>query len=87
MSEETARYQQYLDRVRAALGDVPLGAFAKFGGHLIRKLTAEEFQAADREYAELSRQYHDSIDRGDTVNDVVLRLIREKAAVLLLASP
>jgi hypothetical protein len=81
------RYHQYLERFTAELGDVKLGAFAKFGGKLIKKLSFEEFTPAFLEYTELSDRYYDSLDRGDTINDVVLRLLREKAANLILKPP
>lgn len=82
-----ARYHEYLERVTAELGDVAVGAFAKFGGKLIKKLSFEEFTPAYLEYTDLATRYYDSIDRGDTINDVVLRLIRDKAAGLLLPPP
>jgi hypothetical protein len=31
--------------------------------------------------------YDESVDRGDTINDVVLRVLREKAARLVLSPP
>lgn len=40
-----------------------------------------------REYEALAQRYFDSVERGDTVNDVVVRLLRERAANLLLAAP
>lgn len=80
-------YQAYLDRFSAELGDVAVGAFAKYAGHLIKKLAFEEFTPAYLEYTQLSERYHDSLERGDTVNDVVLRLVRDKAANLVLKPP
>ena len=82
-----ARYQQYLDRFRAEVGDVQPGAFGKYNGRLIKKLSFEEFTPAYLEYQELSERYFESLDRGDTINDVVLRVLREKAASLVLDPP
>ena len=82
-----ARYHEYLERVTKELGDVAVGAFAKFGGKLIKKLSFEEFTPAFLEHGELVRRYNESLERGDTINDVVLRLIREKAAGLILPPP
>ncbi len=81
------RYHEYLDRFMAELGDVKVGAFAKWGGKLIKKLSFEEFTPAYLEYSELSEQYFASIERGDTINDVILRVLREKAATLVLDPP
>ncbi len=82
-----ARYHEYLARFAKELGELPAGAFAKFGGHLIKKLTFEEFTPAYLEYTDMRTHYDESVDRGDTINDIVLRVLREKAARLVLAPP
>jgi hypothetical protein len=81
------RYHEYLGRFTAALGEVQVGAFAKFGGRLIKKLSFEEFTPAFLEYTQISERYRESVERGDTINDVVLRLLREQAANLILRPP
>jgi hypothetical protein len=81
------RYHEYLDRFAAELGDVKVGAFGKFGGRLIKKLSFEEFTPAYIEYSEILARYTDSLERGDTVNDMVLRILREQAATLVLKPP
>ena len=81
------RYHEYLDRFASKIGDHKVGAFAKYGGKLIKKLSFEEFTPAYLEYTELSDKYYESIERGDTINDVVLRVLREKAASLVLDPP
>jgi hypothetical protein len=83
-----ARYHEYLGRFASELGDdVKLGAFAKFGGRLIKKLSFEEFTPAYIEYTEICERYNESLERGDTINDLVLRLLREQAAALVLKPP
>jgi len=82
-----ARYHEYLERFASQVGKHDVGAFAKFSGKLIKKLSFEEFTPAFLEYQELSDQYFESIERGDTINDVVLRVLRDKAASLVLAPP
>ena len=82
-----ARDHEYLERVTKELGDIAVGAFAKFNGKLIKKLSFEEFTPAYLEHAELVTSYYESIERGDTINDVVLRLLRDKAAGLILPPP
>ena len=81
------RYHEYLDRFAAALGDIKVGAFGKFGGRLIKKLSFEEFTPAYLEYTEMLARYTDGLERGDTVNDMVLRILREQAATLVLEPP
>lgn len=82
-----ARYHEYLARFNAAVGDVKPGGFAKYSGRLIKKLSFEEFTPAYLEYTEIAARYHESLERGDTINDVVLRILREKAANLVMQPP
>ena len=82
-----ARYHEYLERFTTEIGDVRVGAFAKFNSKLIKKLSFEEFTPAYLEYTELSDKYYESLERGDTINDVVLRVIRDKAATLVFDGP
>lgn len=84
---EQARYREYLDRWQGQLGEAEVGAFAKFAGRLVKKLSLEEFGPLVREYEVLAQRYQDSVERGDTINDVVVRLLRERAAILLLPAP
>ena len=81
------RYHEYLERFAGELGAVEVGAFTKFGGRLIKKMTLEEFTPAFLEYTEITDRYYDSLDRGDTINDMVVRVMREKAANLILKPP
>ena len=82
-----ARYHEYLERFTTELGDVKVGAFAKWSGKLIKKLSFEEFTPAYLEYEDIVTRYTESIERGDTINDVVLRLLREKCATMVLKPP
>jgi hypothetical protein len=82
-----ARYHEYLARFAAELGELSPGAFAKFGGRLIKKLTFEEFTPAYLEYTEMRAHYDEILERGDTINDLMLRILREKAANLVLPPP
>ena len=82
-----ARYHEYLERFTTKIGKHDVGAFVKFSGKLIKKLSFEEFTPAYLEYTELSDKYYESIERGDTINDVVLRVLRDKAASLVLDPP
>jgi len=82
-----ARYHEYLDRFASKVGTHEVGAFAKWSSKLIKKLSFEEFTPAYLEYTELSEKYLESIERGDTINDVVLRVLRDQAANLVLDPP
>ena len=82
-----ARYREYLDRFMTEIGDKTAGAYVKFSGKLIQKLSFEEFTPVYLDYQEVLKRYTESIERGDTINDVVLRLLREKSASLVLPNP
>ncbi len=82
-----ARYHEYLDRFAREVGDHEVGRFAKHRGRLIKKLSFEEFTPAYLEYTEIAAAYRDSVERGDTINDVVLKVLREQSAALILPAP
>jgi hypothetical protein len=83
----TDRYHEYLERWRRQAGDVPVGTFTKFAGKLIKKLSFEEFSPLLREYSEIAERYDESVERGDTINDVVIKVLRDLAAQLMLTPP
>ncbi len=88
MIEDLAdRYHDYLERWTREAGDVPVGSFAKFSGKLVKKLTFEEFTPILVEYVEMAARYQEGIDRGDTINDIVLKVLRDQAAQLMLPPP
>jgi hypothetical protein len=90
MSAEDLRkeYAEYLERFVAQIGEeVEVGTFAKFKGKLIKKLDPAEFGQLNTEYHELAAHYLESLDRGDTINDVVVKQVRELAAKLVLTAP
>jgi hypothetical protein len=80
-------YQAYLRRWEAEVGASDVGTFAKFAARLIKKMGPEEFAPVHQEYETLAKRFLESVERGDTVNDVVVRLLRDRAATLLLAPP
>ena len=81
------RYHEYLQRFATEIGDVEVGGFAKYNGRLVKKLSFEDFTPAYVEYTQIARSYHDSLDRGDTINDLVIKLLREQSASLVLKPP
>ncbi len=81
------RYTEYLDRFTREVGDVKFGEFAQYAGRAIRMLSFEEFTETYTEYHELLTRYRDSLERGDTVDDLMLKLMREQSANLVLPTP
>jgi hypothetical protein len=82
----TDAYQAYLDRFQALVGAYPVGSYGKFKGRLVRKLPPDEFEKKHGEWATLSKTYKGILERGDTLNDAVTKLLREREAELLLDS-
>jgi hypothetical protein len=77
-------YQAYLARFDQALGRLAVGAYAKWQGQLIRKLAPDEFSRKDAEFTKLRDHYLASLERGDTLNDVITKLLRERSRELLI---
>ena len=84
---DVSDHDDYLRRLEAAVGPLAPGEFHKHQGHLIRRLEPDEYAAAYREYMGLASHYLAGVDRGDTVNDLTVKLIRDHAAQLVLPSP
>jgi hypothetical protein len=79
-----ARYAEYLARLTQEVGNIGVGEFANYGGRLIHRMPFDEFTAAYSEYTDLLTRYHQSLARGDTVDDLMLKLLREQAVNLAM---
>lgn len=80
-------YLEYLARFDSQVGAVAVGGYGKFHGKLVRKLSPQEFATRHSEFANLDKTYRGIIERGDTINDAVVRLWRERRAELLIDGP
>lgn len=80
-------YRAYLERFEALAGPGEFGSFIKHGGRLIKKLRYDEFEPKYAEWRDVSRAYNDSVAAGDTINDLVVKILRERASELLLEAP
>jgi hypothetical protein len=80
-------YLEYVARFDQHVGAVAVGAYGKFHGKLVRKLSAEEFAQRNSEFTTLDKTYRGIIERGDTINDAVVRMWRERRAELLIDGP
>jgi len=77
-------YKAYLKRADALLGSVEVGQYAKVKGRLVKRLGELEFATRWQEYCEVKEAFDESMARGDTVNDAVMRLLEDHASELLL---
>ncbi len=79
-----AEYRRYLERFETQVGPCEPGVYAKFRGRLIKKLRADDFPEKWREYQEAAATYEAILTRGDTINDVIARVLRERCDELVL---
>ena len=77
-------YLEYLGRFEQRIGAVPVGGYGKFSGKLIRKLNPVEFGKMHDEFVKLKTLYDNAMARGDTLNDALTKMVRERAADLLI---
>ena len=80
----TDAYDEYLRRFDASVGSLTVGAYGKWKGKLVRKLAPDEFAVKREELDNLSSHYKKVLERGDTINDALTKLLRERQAELLL---
>lgn len=80
-------YLAYLARFEQQVGAIAVGAYGKWQGKLVRKLSEDEFAKRNAEFDNLDRTYRGILERGDTINDAVVRLWRERRAELLIDGP
>ncbi len=83
-SDAVDEYRRYLERFDARVGPSDFGAYATHKGRLIKKLTYDEFEIKLREYQEVDKAYTSILEHGDTINDVLVKVLRERSDELLL---
>ena len=79
-----AEYREYLERFESTLGPQEVGAYATHRGRLIKKLRYEEFLPRWKEYREAEELYRSILERGDTINNVLVKVLRERCDEFLL---
>jgi hypothetical protein len=77
-------YRQYLERFDTLHGPCEFGTYMKHKGRLIKKLTYDEFEPRWQELGTIERAYEDVVTRGDTINDVLMKVLRERRDELLV---
>jgi hypothetical protein len=77
-------YRAYLDRFEQTVGPLDFGTYATYNGRLIKKLTFDEFETKWKEFAEVTEAYERIVENGDTINDVLVKVLRERCDELLV---
>jgi len=83
-SDAVEEYRRYLARFEAKVGTSEFGAYAKHNGRLIKKLTYDEFESKLGAYQAVDKAYREILANGDTINDVLVKVLRERADELLI---
>lgn len=86
MSDDEA-YRLYLERFARAVGDVEVGGYGKSAGQLVKKLSAPEFARMWQDFVELRATYENVLARGYTLDNAIIRELRERAAQLFVEMP
>jgi hypothetical protein len=78
-------YARYLARFDASVPHkTEVGAYAKVKGRLVKKLSLDEFKEKWAEFQEVDLAYEKIVEHGDTINDVLVKLLRERSDELLV---
>jgi hypothetical protein len=77
-------YRSYLQRFEEKLGPCEFGEYAKHKGRLVKKLRFDEFEGKWKEFRDVDKAYGEILERGDTINDVLVKVLRERADELIL---
>ncbi|HEX2572293.1 MAG TPA: hypothetical protein VH877_22300 [Polyangia bacterium] len=89
MTDFAAReaYEEYLERYEHALGSRDVGQYTKWQGRLVKKLSLTEFTTRNDQYRALCDDLKQIILVGGTINDILVKQVRECAAELIVRSP
>jgi hypothetical protein len=79
----STKYTEYETRFAVMVGAVAVGGYGKYGGQLVRRLSEEEYDRKRAEHDAIERQYRVTVERGDTLNNAVIKVLRELRAELL----
>ena len=83
---DPAEYAKYVERFEKALGALEVGAYGKWKGHLIKRLSPEDFEVRHSAYRKLAEEFQAAVDRGYTISNQLMRQLREHAAELVLST-
>ncbi|NOY91881.1 MAG: DUF3632 domain-containing protein [Deltaproteobacteria bacterium] len=80
-------YAAYGARFTGEFGDKPLGAFVKFGSHMVQHLSQTEFAARLTDYLSLHAAVREILESGSTISDIVMLEYDEAAAWICIRAP
>lgn len=77
-------FREYVARFDQEIGPKEFGQFGTWERQLVKKLKYDEFVDKYQQFRQMDETYRGILERGDTINDMMLRALREIAAELLL---
>lgn len=80
-------YGAYEARFAAQFGEKAVGAFVKFGSHMVKKLATDEFAQRLDDYLSLHGAVREILESGSTISDVVMLEYDEAAAWIAIQAP
>jgi len=80
-------YAAYEARFSEEFGEKPLGAFVKFGSHMVQHLTQSEFATRLSSYLSLHTAVREILESGSTISDIVMLEYDEAAAWICIRAP
>ncbi len=80
-------FEKYNARFEKALGDKPVGSYAKFGRHMVRRMDRAEFESRLDAYVALHTACKRMLDGGTTISDALVLEFEEAAAWVAVQAP
>ncbi|MGE0789285.1 MAG: hypothetical protein AB7S26_26665 [Sandaracinaceae bacterium] len=80
-------FEKYNGRYAEHLGDRPVGAYAKFNKHMIKRLDRGEFNEHLDKYVQLHGACKRMLDGGSTISDALVHDFEEAAAWVAVEAP
>ncbi|MEQ9076006.1 MAG: hypothetical protein RLP09_19260 [Sandaracinaceae bacterium] len=82
-----AAFDKYNARYEKTVGDKPLGSYAKFHNHMIKRLERGEFEQRLDTYVQLHSACKRMLDGGSTISDALVHDFEEAAAWVAVKAP
>ncbi|MCC6875342.1 MAG: hypothetical protein IT378_13635 [Sandaracinaceae bacterium] len=80
-------FEKYNARFEQTHGDKPIGAYTKFGKHMVQRLSREDFEGKLDIYVRLHGACKRMLDGGTTISDALVHEFDEAAAWVCVQAP
>lgn len=77
-------FREYVGRFDGEIGPKEFGQFGTWQRQLVKKFKYDEFVEKYKQYRQMDEVYRGILERGDTINDMMLHALREVATELLI---